>query len=216
MHKERPPVQGDWWYTRTAALFRTIKILGPIGTQKLRVKYGGKKNRGYRPEHFYKGSGSIIRKVLQQLEKAGFVKKEKESVHKGRFVSPEGDKFLNQVAIAMMKEKNIVIPKRPDEELKISIPVKKKKKKKTKKRKKTVKKRVKKAAVKKEEKPKREKKKEAKPVEKKEEIKEEKPKKEEKLAEKKEEPKPAEEKKEEKPEVKQEVKAEEPKQEKSE
>ena len=41
---------------------------GPIGVSKLRTKYGGKKNRGHKPEHFYKGSGSVARKVLQQFE----------------------------------------------------------------------------------------------------------------------------------------------------
>ena len=127
VHKERPPVQTDWWFIRAAAILRSVKVLGPVGTQKLRVKYGGRKNRGYRTEHFYKGSGSVIRKILQQLEKAGFIKQVKKDVHKGRVVTPAGDKFLNVVAIALMKAKNIVIPKRPDIELKISTSKKKKK-----------------------------------------------------------------------------------------
>jgi small subunit ribosomal protein S19e len=149
MHKERPPVQKDWWHVRAASMLRAIKIKGPIGTQKLRIKYGGRKNRGYRPEHFYKGSGSIIRKVLQQLEKAGLVVKGEKGVHKGRMVSSAGDKLLNKVAICMMKEANIVIPKRPSEELRFTNVVKKKKKRKVKKRKKkTVKKVTKKAAKK--------------------------------------------------------------------
>ena len=74
MHKERPPVRNDWWYVRTASVLKKIYTHGPIGVSKLRAHYGGKKNRGYKPEHFYKGSGSIIRKVIQQLEKEGFVK----------------------------------------------------------------------------------------------------------------------------------------------
>jgi small subunit ribosomal protein S19e len=153
MHKERPPVQKDWWHVRAASILRAIKIKGPIGTQKLRIKYGGRKNRGYKPEHFYKASGSIIRKVLQQLEKAGLVAKGEKEAHKGRVVSPEGDKLLNKVAISMMKEANVVIPKRPDEELRFTNVVKKKKKRKVKKRKKkTVKKKVAKKAVKKTEK----------------------------------------------------------------
>ncbi len=127
MHKARPPVQTDWWFIRAAAILRSVKVLGPVGVQKLRAKYGGKMRRGYRTEHFYKGSGSVIRKILQQLEKAGFIKQVKKDVHKGRVVTPVGDKFLNTVAIALMKAKNIVIPKRPDVELKISISKKKKK-----------------------------------------------------------------------------------------
>ncbi len=127
MHKARPPVQADWWFIRAAAILRSVKVLGPVGTQKLRAKYGGKMRRGYRTEHFYKGSGSVIRKILQQLEKAGFIKQVKKDVHKGRVVTPAGDKFLNVVAIALMKAKNIVIPKRPDVELKVSTSKKKKK-----------------------------------------------------------------------------------------
>jgi small subunit ribosomal protein S19e len=126
VHKERPPVQSDWWFIRAAAILRSVKILGPVGTQKLRAKYGGRRHRGYRTEHFFKGSGSVVRKILQQLEKAGFIKQVKKDVHKGRVVTPAGDKFLNTVAIALMKARNIVIPKRPDVELKVSIPKKKK------------------------------------------------------------------------------------------
>src|SRR4030043_331646 len=73
VNKERPPLKNDWWYTRTAALLRKIYILGPVGVSKLRVKYGSKRNMGHTPDRVYKSSGNIIRKSLQQLEKAGFV-----------------------------------------------------------------------------------------------------------------------------------------------
>ena len=98
MSKQRPPVDKDWWYMRSASVLRTIYRLGPIGTSKLRTKYGGKKNRGVKKEHSYKGSGSIIRKVMQQLEKAGFVKLAEKGVHKGRIVTPKGTAFLHDVA----------------------------------------------------------------------------------------------------------------------
>lgn len=98
MHKERPPVNDDWWYARTASVLRTIYRLGPVGVSKLRTKYGGKKNRGVKKEHFYKGSGSILRKSLQQLEKAGFVKFAEKGVHKGRIITPKGRSFLDKIA----------------------------------------------------------------------------------------------------------------------
>src|SRR5210317_818653 len=63
-HRERPPLREDWWFVRASSILRKIRLLGPIGVSKLRVKYGGRKNRGVRPEIFKKGSGSIIRKVL--------------------------------------------------------------------------------------------------------------------------------------------------------
>ena len=63
-HKERLPSDKNWWYFRSAAVLKSVSKLGPVGTEKLRTKYGGKKNRGHKPEHFYKASGSIIRKIL--------------------------------------------------------------------------------------------------------------------------------------------------------
>ena len=103
MHKERPPMKNDWWYVRTASVLRKVYVLGPIGVSKLRTKYGGKKNRGVKPEHFYKGSGSIIRKIIQQLEKEGFVKKDLKRVHKGRSITAKGKKFLDDVAATISK-----------------------------------------------------------------------------------------------------------------
>ncbi|HLG23816.1 MAG TPA: 30S ribosomal protein S19e [Candidatus Nanoarchaeia archaeon] len=98
MHKTRAPLKEDWWYMRAASVLRTVYRLGPIGTEKLRTKYGGKKNRGVRKEHTYKGSGSILRKSLQQLEKAGFVKFVEKGVHKGRIVTPKGKSFIDKIA----------------------------------------------------------------------------------------------------------------------
>ena len=70
----------------------------PIGTNKLKNLYGGKKNRGHKPERFYKGSGKIIRVILQQLEKAEYVKYIEKGVHKGRMITPKGKKILDGLA----------------------------------------------------------------------------------------------------------------------
>lgn len=96
--KERPPVDKDWWFIRAASILRTVERLGPIGVSKLRVKYGGKKNRGHKPEHFFTGSGKIIRLILQQLEKEGLIVKVVKGVHKGKVVTPVGNKLLNDTA----------------------------------------------------------------------------------------------------------------------
>lgn len=103
-HKERLPDSNDWWFYRSAAILRSIAKLGPIGTQKLRTKYGGKKNRGHKPERFYRASGSIIRKVLQQLEKSELIKKEEKSVHKGRILTPKGVSFMDKIAVQIAKQ----------------------------------------------------------------------------------------------------------------
>jgi len=102
-HKERPPLKPDWWFARTASLLRKIYDKGPIGVSKLRSYYGGKKNNGMAPESYCKGSGNIIRKSLQQLESAGFVKKEEKSFKKGRIITPKGRKFLDNIAGKILK-----------------------------------------------------------------------------------------------------------------
>ncbi len=99
MAKERQPTAQDWFYTRAASVLRTVYMRGPIGVQKLRVKYGSKKNRGHNPERFYKGSGKILRNVLQQLEKASLVKFQKESVHKGRIITAKGKSLVDKSAV---------------------------------------------------------------------------------------------------------------------
>jgi small subunit ribosomal protein S19e len=96
--RERVPARKDWWYIRAAAVLRSVYRLGPVGVSKLRTKYGGKKNRGHAPEHHFKGSGAVLRSVMQQLESAGLVKKQEKGIHKGRIISPQGKKLLDGVA----------------------------------------------------------------------------------------------------------------------
>ena len=97
--RERTPIDENWWYFRAASVLRKMYILDkPIGTNRLRNKYGGKKNRGHKPERFYKGSGKIIRVVLQQLERAGYISSIEKGIHKGRKVTSKGKKFLDGLA----------------------------------------------------------------------------------------------------------------------
>jgi small subunit ribosomal protein S19e len=102
-HKERPPVREDWWYVRCAAVLRSVRKLGPVGVQKLRTKYGGRKRRGHKPEHFYKGSGNVLRKALQQLESAGMIKKGEKGTHKGRIITPLGVSIIDKAAVKLYK-----------------------------------------------------------------------------------------------------------------
>ena len=103
-HKERLPEDVDWWYMRSAAILRKVAQLGPVGTSKLRVKFGGRKNRGHKPGRFVAGSGSIIRKSLQQLESSGLIKQTEKGAHKGRILTPKGVSFLDKIAMQMIKE----------------------------------------------------------------------------------------------------------------
>lgn len=102
--KERSPTNDDWWYMRSASVLRKISLKGPIGVSKLRVLYGGRKNRGMRPEHFRKASGNIIRKILQQLEKAGLAVQKTVNKYYGRVATPKGISLLDKTAHAIAKE----------------------------------------------------------------------------------------------------------------
>lgn len=99
VHKERPPSQENWWWLRAASVLRRI-YLERKGVSRLRTEYGGRKSKGHKPEHKYRASGAVIRKVLQQLDAAGFVKTDK---RKGRSITPKGQSFLNRIAREMRK-----------------------------------------------------------------------------------------------------------------
>ncbi len=101
VHKERPPEQKNWWWIRSASVLRKIYLNNTaVGVSSLRKVYGGRKNRGHKPEHKFKASGAIIRKILQQLEAAELVKTEK---GKGRIVTPKGRALLDGTVKEMKK-----------------------------------------------------------------------------------------------------------------
>ncbi len=104
VHKMRLPDSEDWWYFRSAAILRSIAKLGPVGTQKLRTKYGGRKERGHKPSKFMPASGSVIRKILQQLEKSELIKQVEKGVHKGRVLTPKGTSLMDKLAVQIAKE----------------------------------------------------------------------------------------------------------------
>ncbi len=93
-HKELAPDNADWWFVRCASILRRIYFDGPVGISRLRSFYGGRHRNGVKPVHFSKGSGSVAREALSQLEKAGFVKNQKT----GRIISPDGQSFLDNAA----------------------------------------------------------------------------------------------------------------------
>ncbi len=101
-HNERPPEQMDFWYIRAASVLRRIYLDGPVGVERLRTFYGGRKRRGTKPARAKKASGSVIRKVIQQLEKAGFVEIDKKT--DGRKITSKGQKFLDNVSYKVSKE----------------------------------------------------------------------------------------------------------------
>jgi small subunit ribosomal protein S19e len=99
-HTQRPPQNPDWWFTRCASLLRKIYVKGPIGIERLRSEYGGRIDKGVKPEHVRKGGGAIIRKALQQLEAAGFVEQLR---NRGRVVTGDGRQLLDKLSTEIKK-----------------------------------------------------------------------------------------------------------------
>lgn len=94
-HKKQPPHNAKWWYVRAASVLRRIYLDGPVGVSRLRSYYGGRKEKGHKPEKTVKAGGGSIRKILQQLEAAGFVEKNKNKP--GRVISEKGDNFIKKI-----------------------------------------------------------------------------------------------------------------------
>ncbi|MFH1174999.1 MAG: 30S ribosomal protein S19e [archaeon] len=119
VHKQRPPQRDDWWYVRAAAILRTISLKGPIGVSKIRTKYGGRKNRGMKPERHMKASGHIVRTILQQFEQQKLTKQGNVELHKGRIITKEGQSLLDKSAAELAKEIAAAKPKVEKKEHKV-------------------------------------------------------------------------------------------------
>ena len=97
--KERPIEDEDFWYKRSASILRQIYKRKIVGVNRLKTKYGSKKNRGYQPEKFFKAGGKIIRTILQQADKAGFTEiaadiRGVRSKKPGRQLTQKGKEFM--------------------------------------------------------------------------------------------------------------------------
>jgi small subunit ribosomal protein S19e len=95
--KQRPIDNENFWHVRVASILRQIYLRGTVGVQRLRTRYGNRKNRGKQPSHFVRASGKIIRLILQQAESAGLLSKSEGKV-KGRILTEEGRKLLENIS----------------------------------------------------------------------------------------------------------------------
>lgn len=92
-HKQRTPTQDDWWHIRAASVLKKVQKFGPVGTNALAKQYGGRKNRGHKPDAKVSGSRNIVRKCMQQLEAAGFIQ-QVETPKAGKTLTKAGVEFL--------------------------------------------------------------------------------------------------------------------------
>ncbi|MDA3836052.1 MAG: 40S ribosomal protein S19 [Nanoarchaeota archaeon] len=100
--KERPIEDADFWYKRSASVLRQIYKMKIVGVERLRTKYGSKKDRGMKPEKFIKASGKIIRTILQQADKAGLTELAQDirgvrDKKPGRQLTKKGKEFLESI-----------------------------------------------------------------------------------------------------------------------
>ena len=92
---ERLPTEPDFWFMRCASILRSV-CFREAGVRRLRRRYGGRKDYGMAPPHFKKSSGKIIRIIIQQAEKAGFLEKA-QGKRAGRQLTAKGKEFLETV-----------------------------------------------------------------------------------------------------------------------
>jgi small subunit ribosomal protein S19e len=91
----RPPTRANWWYIRAASIARQIYMNNTASVAGLTFRYGANQDNGSSPSHHQRASRKIVRVILQQLEKADLVKKRE---NKGRSLTPNGQKLLDQIA----------------------------------------------------------------------------------------------------------------------
>ena len=106
--KERPIDEPDFWYKRAASILRNLYLKKTLGVNRLRTKYGSKKDRGFKPEKFKRAGGKIIRTILQQADSAGFTeifKDDKKIKGKrfGRQLTQKGKEFLKSIKLGDKK-----------------------------------------------------------------------------------------------------------------
>lgn len=101
IHTEKAPVQRDWWYRRVAAVLRKVYLHGPVGSARLAAEFGGRRDDGSAPYHPRRGSRSVAREAMQQLESLGYLSKAEK---RGRTITAAGRKLLDGLAHEVLLE----------------------------------------------------------------------------------------------------------------
>ena len=102
--KQRPINDDDFWHKRAASILRQIYKKGVVGVNRLRTKYGSRKDRGMRPPEFRRAGGKIIRTILQQCDAAGLTEASIDK-RKGRKLTKKGIEFLEEIKVPNKESK---------------------------------------------------------------------------------------------------------------
>ncbi|XP_044935355.1 40S ribosomal protein S19-like [Mustela putorius furo] len=94
-HKELAPYDENWFYTRAVSIARHLYLRGGTGVGSMTKIYGGCQRNGVMLTHFSRGSKSVARRVLQDLEGLKMVGKDQDG---GPKLTPQGQRDLDRIA----------------------------------------------------------------------------------------------------------------------
>ncbi|KAI5187033.1 small subunit ribosomal protein S19e [Nematocida homosporus] len=102
--KENAPQDPNWYHIRVASILRKLymeelkspeKLKHGFGTLWFAQVYSTAKNNGHKPSHTVTGSKSLVRRILQGLERVGFVSQIPKG---GRRLTSTGRSYLEAVS----------------------------------------------------------------------------------------------------------------------
>jgi len=103
------PLDPDWLFYKAAAIARQIYVSQSIniGIGTLKAFFGKKKRNGVRPPKFTRSAGKIIREIVTQLKKNGYVENyaNQEGSTFGLVLTKTGRAELDKIASRLIKER---------------------------------------------------------------------------------------------------------------
>ena len=102
------PIDPDYVYYKAAAICRKLYVTKSknIGIGSLRSMFSKKQRRGCQPPKTFKSGGKLIRELVIQLKKAGYIKNygEKDETDSGLYLTREGRSEMDKIAASLMKK----------------------------------------------------------------------------------------------------------------
>ena len=103
------PIDPDYIYYKAAAICRKLYVTKSrnIGVGSLRSMFSKKERRGSQPPKTFRAGGKIIRELVIQLKKAGYIKNyggKEDETNSGLFLTKTGISELDKIASGLMKK----------------------------------------------------------------------------------------------------------------